>query len=140
MTSNGKTDMTLHQWNFRKCKQRGFTLLEVIVALAITGFILGSLFTLVGQSKQLSWRAEESLIRATQIRTAANFALLEDEYNDVEPILVDEIYQVRSGEFLEDPERKTQAMNYALQEFELDDPERDVTISASRWVELELPR
>ena len=41
--------------------QSGFTLLEVIVAMAITGFILGGLFSLMGGSKQLSWRSEDSL-------------------------------------------------------------------------------
>ena len=46
----------------------GFTLLEVIVALAITGFVLGGLFSLVGSSKQLTWRSQASLTRATQIR------------------------------------------------------------------------
>ena len=44
-------------------RQAGFNLLEVIVALAITGFLLGGLFSLVGGSKQLSWRSEESLVR-----------------------------------------------------------------------------
>ncbi|MBL6817064.1 MAG: type II secretion system protein, partial [Pseudomonadales bacterium] len=45
----------------------GFTLLEVIVALTITGFVLGGLFSLVGGSKQLTWRSEASLVRATEI-------------------------------------------------------------------------
>ena len=57
-------------------KQDGFTLLEVIVALAITGFILGGLFSLLGSSKQLSWRSEENLLRASRVRAATNFALL----------------------------------------------------------------
>ena len=47
--------------------QSGFTLLEVIVAMAITGFILGGLFSLMGGSKQLSWRSEDSLQRAAKI-------------------------------------------------------------------------
>ena len=38
----------------------GFTLLEVIVALAITGFVLGGLFSLVGGSKQLTWRSRRA--------------------------------------------------------------------------------
>ena len=68
----------------RKCdSQSGFTLLEVVVALAITGFVLGGLFSLVGGSKQLGWRSEESLLRATRLRAAINFALLENEYRNV---------------------------------------------------------
>ena len=66
----------------------GFTLLEVIVALTITGFVLGGLFSLVGGSKQLTWRSEASLVRATEIRAATNFALLQKgkklkKFNDV---------------------------------------------------------
>ena len=71
----------------------GFTLLEVIVALAITGFVLGGLFSLVGGSKQLTWRSQESLTRATQIRAAINFALLQNEFAEVEEILEQDAYR-----------------------------------------------
>ena len=81
----------------RSRQQRGFTLIEVIVALTITGFLLGGLFALVGGSKQLSWRAEDVLVRATQQRTAWNFALLDNEYADLEPILDEEFYTVRES-------------------------------------------
>ena len=47
--------------NRKASAERGFTLLEVIVALAITGFVLGGLFTLLGSSKQLSLRSVDSL-------------------------------------------------------------------------------
>jgi len=120
--------------------QKGFTLLEVIVALTITGFILGGLFTLVAGSKQLSWRSEESLIRAINARALINFALLENEYNEVEPILENERYEVRSRETLEDPERKTQAIVHTLQGYEVVDENRDQIISGARWLQLELPR
>lgn len=115
-------------------------MLEVIVALTITGFILGSLFSLLGGSKQLSWRSEASLIEATRLRAATNFALLQDEYTDVEAILEDDSYQIRSIGILEEPERKTQPITYTLEEYEIIDPRRDKIISASRWIQLELPR
>mgnify|MGYP001208341851 FL=1 len=121
-------------------RQAGFNLLEVIVALAITGFLLGGLFTLVGGSKQLSWRSEESLIRATQIRAATNFALLENELSEVELILDNENYSIRPVELLEDPERKTQASVHSLQAYEIVDEDREEIILGSRWVRLELPR
>jgi len=124
----------------KKATQKGFTLLEVIVALTITGFILGGLFTLVAGSKQLSWRSEESLIRAINARALINFALLENEYNEVELILENERYQVRSRDTLEDPERKTQATVHTLQAYEVVDENRDEIISGARWLQLELPR
>ena len=46
-------------------RQRGFTLLEVIVALTITAMVLGSLFALAAGSKQLAFRSGQSLNAAT---------------------------------------------------------------------------
>ena len=121
-------------------KQSGFTLLEVIVALTITGFVLGGLFSLVGGSKQLSWRSEESLIQATRIRAASNFALLENEYSEVELILQDDSYRIRVGEILEYPERKTEASVHTLQTYEIVNTDHDDIIAGSRWLQLELPQ
>lgn len=119
-------------------RQSGFTLLEVIVALTITGFVLGGLFSLVGGSKQLSWRAEESLVSATRTRAAINFALLENEYHDVELILRDDSYEIRPLDILQEPETKTQATVINLQSYEIVNTENDSFISGSRWIQLEL--
>jgi len=125
----------------RKCdSQSGFTLLEVIVALAITGFVLGGLFSLVGGSKQLGWRSAESLLRATRLRAATNFALLENEYRSVELILEDDSLQIVPKDILEKPERKTQPSIFTLQAFEIVDDDRDEVITGSRWVQLDLPQ
>ncbi len=124
----------------RHPSQTGFTLLEVIVALTITGFVLGSLFSLVGGSKQLSWRSEESLIRATRARAAINFAMLENEFHDVELILEDDSYEARGQGLLEDPERKTQATAFALQAVEVIDRDREEIIVGNRWIQLDLPQ
>ena len=124
----------------RRHAEQGFTLLEVIVALAITGFVLGSLFSLVGGSKQLTWRSEESLLRATELRAVTNFALLQNEYRDVEPILQNDSYEIRAGEELEAPERKTQPMTNLLQSFEIVSTERDELVTGVRWIQSDLPR
>ena len=121
-------------------KVKGFTLLEVIVALAITGFVLGGLFALVGGSKQLTWRSESSLQRAIELRAATNFALLQNEFHDVEPILLAETYDIRAGDELETPVRKTQPSEFTLQAFEVVDEDRDEVIGGTRWIRLELPR
>lgn len=119
---------------------QGFTLLEVIVALTITGFILGGLFSLVGGSKQLTWRAEANLDRATRARAAINFALLQDEFSEVEPILEDLDYELRPLELVNPPERQTQPMTHALQRIEIIDAEREEVFAGTRWVRLELPQ
>ena len=118
----------------------GFTLLEAIVALAITGFVLGGLFSLVGGSKQLTWRSQESLTRATQIRAATNFALLQNEFAEVEEILEQDAYRVRPGEALEVPERKTQPTVHQLQAYEIVNSDRDEVIGGVRWIQLDLPQ
>jgi len=118
----------------------GFTLLEVIVALAITGFLLGGLFTLLAGSKQLSWRSEASLVRAINARAAVNFALLENQRNEVEAVLDNARYRVAGGELLEDPERKTQAIQFSLEEFEVVDELREELLTGTRFVLLEVPR
>lgn len=119
---------------------RGFTLLEVIVALAITGFVLGSLFSLVGGSKQLTWRSQDSLIRATELRAVTNFALLQDEFRNLDPILEIDGYSLVSGEELEAPERKTQPTVYALQSYEIFNQETEQSVEGTRWIRLDLPR
>ena len=118
----------------------GFTLLEVIIALAITGLVLGGLFSLVGGSKQLTWRSQESLKRATQIRAATNFALLQNEFAEVEEILEQGAYRARPGEVLEAPERKTQPTMHQLQSYEIVNSDRDEVIDGVRWIQLDLPQ
>lgn len=120
--------------------QSGFTLLEVMIALTITGFVLGGLFTLAGGSKQLAWRSQDSLREAIQARAQINFGLLDDEYGELQPVLSDSPFSILSGEMLEPPERKTQATIFALQSFDIHNERSDETLTASRWVRLELPQ
>lgn len=123
--------------NFRQ--QRGFTLLEVMVALTITGMVLGSLFALAGGSKQLAFRSAQSLDIAIEARAAINFALLQDEYREVEQIIEgEERFSIRANEYLEPVPRKTGPSNFKLQSYEVIDEDTDESISGTRWVKLEL--
>lgn len=121
-------------------RQHGFTLLEVLVALTITGMLLGSLFALAGGSKQLAFRAGESLDVAIAARAAVQFALLQDEYGEVEEILEGEKrFEIRAGDYLEPVERKTEPMYFKLQHYEIVDEESDERIVGTRWIRLALP-
>lgn len=119
--------------------QTGFTLLEVIVALTITGMVLGGLFTLAAGSKQLAFRSGTSLTRALEARAAINFALLQDEYSDVEEILKPTDFESHSEDRLGAVLRKTEQITYALQEFEVVNERTDEVVTGTRWARLELP-
>lgn len=119
--------------------QRGFTLLEVIVALTITALVLGSLFALAAGSKQLALRSGQSLNAAIAARAKINFALIEDEYAEVEIAIDEERFRIRAEEYLDPVARKTEPITYKLQHFEVLDTRSDEAVRGTRWVRLELP-
>jgi prepilin-type N-terminal cleavage/methylation domain-containing protein len=119
-------------------RHRGFTLLEVMVALTITGMALGGLFGVIAGNKRLAWRSEEALVRTMQIRGIINFSQLNDERGEV---MVDFEYDevdILTGFELEMPERKTQASRLALRHYEVRDELGDIIVVGTYWVELEL--
>ena len=119
-------------------KARGFTLIEVMVALTITGFLLGGLFALVAGSKRLSSRAETALARSLQQRAAFNAALLDNDFADLDSFLstASADYRVVELDELEFPDRQTQPLPYALQALELQSPDGDTEVVAIRWQRL----
>lgn len=119
-------------------KARGFTLIEVMVALTITGFLLGGLFALVAGSKRLSSRAETALARSLQQRAAFNAALLDNDFADLDSFLstASADYRVVELDQLEFPDRQTQPLPYALQALELQSPDGDTEVVATRWQRL----
>jgi len=124
----------------RAATQQGFTLLEVLVALTITGMVLGSLFALAAGSKQLAFRSGQSLDVAIDARAHVQFALLQDEYGEVEEILEgEERFAIRANDYLEPVIRKTEPMPFKLQHYDILDEETDERLSGTRWVRLELP-
>ena len=121
-------------------RQRGFTLLEVVIALTITSLVLGSLFALAAGSKQLALRSQEQLQEAIHTRAVTHFALLDDQYRALEPVLVNNPYRIAQGQLLEDPLRRTAPTLYLLETYQLIDPDRDEPITGTRWVRFDLPR
>lgn len=109
-----------------------------MVALTITGFLLGGLFTLVAGSKRLSAQAETALARSLQQRAAFNAALLDNDFAELDSFLSTNSAEYRVVELdeLELPDRQTQALPYALQAIELQSPDGDVEVVATRWQRL----
>ena len=116
----------------------GFTLLEVMVALTITGMVLGGLFGVIAGNKRLAWSSEASLVETMQARSMINFAQLNDERGDVFINFENDELVIIPGYELEPPERKTQATRQALRQYEVIDEEGELITSGTYWVELDL--
>ena len=99
--------------------------------------VLGSLFALAAGSKQLAFRSGQSLNTAIAERAKINFALLQDEYADVEIAIDDERFRIRPEEYLDPVTRKTETSIYKLQHFEVVDERTDEAVQGTRWIKLE---
>ena len=126
----------------RPDRQSGFTLLEVMIALTITGLVLGGLLSLSAGSKRLAVSAQDTLQEAVQRRAAIQFAQLEMRGGDLEPL--DRPgrlrFTVQPGELLPDPIRRTMPSTWLLQRYELEDADSDDTLTGTRWIESDVPR
>ncbi len=117
----------------------GFTLLEVMVAMTITGMAMGALFGVIAGNKRLAWRAEETLVKTMQARSLINFSQLNDEQGEVYINFENEDLLIDSGYELEVPSRKTQATTGALRQYEVIDEFGELITSGTYWIELDLP-
>jgi prepilin-type N-terminal cleavage/methylation domain-containing protein len=135
---NISSHMTRPTQQEKSARQGGFTLLEVMVALTITGMALGSLFGIIAGNKRLAWRSEESLVKTMQARSLINFSQLNDERGEASVDFENRDLIINSGYELEIPERKTQASRLALREYEVFDEVGELITTGTYWVELEL--
>lgn len=119
---------------------RGFTLLEVMVALTITSLVLGGLFSLAAGSKQLAVRTQATLQQTMAARAQINFALLDNGYRDIEAIIDNDRYQIEAVEILPDVLRRTAPMNDLLQSYQIIDSNTGEVIDGVRWIRLDLPQ
>src|SRR5688500_19407599 len=92
----------------------GFTLLEVLVAMTITGLALGGLFGVVAGNKRLAWRSEQALLESMQVRSLINFTQLNNERGELIVDFENTELQLEDGIELEVPERKSMGTTQAL--------------------------
>jgi prepilin-type N-terminal cleavage/methylation domain-containing protein len=118
---------------------RGFTLLEVLVALTITGFALGALLGVIGGNKRLAWRSEAVLLEATRARVEINLAQLTHTTGAVPRELPAQDLNLENVLELEAPERKTQGSMAALRRFEVRDADDEVLSAGVHWMQLTRP-
>jgi len=122
----------------KKIKQTGFTLLEVLVALAIVGIALGSVFGLLAGSKRLAFKAVDDIERTLFLRSAINAAqvLEEPEYPEL-PERYKSSLTLQTDELLEKPERQTRAMRLGLEVYILRDDEKGIELKTVRLKKLD---
>lgn len=120
---------------------RGFTLLEVLVALTIAGLALGGIFAVIGGNKRLAWRAEDTLLRSMQVRSLINQAQLDDLRGELPLAAESPDLRIDAGIELEEPEddRALPGTVHKLRAYELRDANGEVVASGTYWVELDLP-
>lgn len=124
----------------RPGRLRGFTLLEVLVALTIAGMALGGLFSVIGGNKRLAWRSEDTLVRTMDVRSLVNQAQLDDTRGEFPLARVVPGLTLESGIELEEPEERTlQGTVHKLRGYALRDANGEVVASGTYWVELDVP-
>ena len=118
---------------------RGFTLLEVMVALTITGLALGGLFGVVAGNKRLAWRSEQALLASMQVRSLINSTQLNDQRGDVSIEFEKSTFALSDDIEIEVPERKTMGTTQALRAYEIRNANDEIVASGSYRVILDLP-
>ncbi len=118
----------------------GFTLLEVMVALTITGMALGGLFSVIAGNKRLAWNSEQALVRSMHVRSLINFSQLNNARGEIAVDFVSPEFSLRTELEMETPPRKTMATLQALEAYDVVDAAGEVVAQGSYWVELDLPR
>src|SRR5687768_6338757 len=119
--------------NFRS-NARGFTLLEVLVALTITGMALGGLFGVVAGNKRLAWSSEQALLDSMQVRSLINFTQLNDERGEITIDFENTALQLADELEFDVPDRKTMGTTLALRGYEIRDENDEIVTRGSHWV------
>lgn len=131
--------MAIDRGQKRHCRQCGFTLLEVLVALTIAGMALGALIGVIGGNKQLAWRTEAALVESARLRSHINLAQLNNGRTDLRVDFGEHGYVLHDDIAVPAPPRKTQGSIHALRAYEIRDKNGEALVTGTYWVELSLP-
>lgn len=119
---------------------RGFTLLEVLIALTICATALAFLFAVIAGSKDLTFRALGAVKRGDEVRQLVSLTRFVDSAAEllVEP--PESSYRLDlEGEELDVPVRKTSTTTQAIRQYEIKNADGDVVYRGYYWITLEEP-
>lgn len=132
--------MTRRARRSRRRAQRGFTLLEVLIALTICATALAFLFTAIAGSKDLTFRANRALERGDELRRLATLSRLVDQRGELLVEAPESDYRVDlDGEALDAPVRKTATTTQAIRQYQIENADGDVVFRGYYWITLEEP-
>jgi prepilin-type N-terminal cleavage/methylation domain-containing protein len=117
--------------------QQGFTLLEVIIALAIVAMVLGTTFSLLAGSKRLAFKAADDIGEVIFLRSAINVAQI--DYPELPKRYADGA-ELKTEELLEKPEEQTRPISIGLEPYIWKNKQRGLDIVTIRWKKLDTTR
>lgn len=125
--------------------QRGFTILEVLLALAITALALGSIMSLAAGSKRLAFKAEENLNEILFLRAALNIGILQRKSDYPKyPVEYAEKITIESGALVDKVPRQTKSILYALETYQINEKQSngkpETLLDGLRWKKLDTLR
>jgi general secretion pathway protein I len=113
----------------------GFSLLEVLVAIAIVGMVLGTAFGLLAGSRRLAFHALDDIEQTVFLRAAINSYQIHEEPDYPEsPERYKKSLDVETDKPLEKPDTLARPMRLALKPYTLRDDEKDIEITNFRLI------
>jgi prepilin-type N-terminal cleavage/methylation domain-containing protein len=113
---------------------KGFTLLEVLIAITLTGLVMGSLFALQSQNKKLTIHSLDALDRISEERAIINSAWIGLDINDNKNYQLDNIRFVETPETLEKQAVKIKTLKYKLESVDIKGTSQEILFSTTRLV------
>jgi len=115
-------------------KDIGFTLLEVLIAISLTGLVMGSLFAMQSQNKQLTFRSLSALDRLTEQREFINSAWIGLTPKSNNLYHIENAKIVDMSETLGKKQKSTKKLNVQLQSIDITDSSQQTLFSTIRLV------
>jgi len=114
-------------------KSKGFTLLEVLIAITLTGLVMGSLFALQSQNKKLTIRSLSALDRLTEERALINAAWigLKPQHQSY---FIENIKTVPFPEYSEEKKSHIKNIKYQLESVDITDASHQTLFSTMHLV------
>jgi prepilin-type N-terminal cleavage/methylation domain-containing protein len=118
---------------YNKQRSNGFTLLEVLIAITLTGLVMGSLFAMQSQNKQLTFRSLAALDRITEQRALINAAWIGLKQEQQKNYYIENSKIVDIPETLENQQGYIKSLKFQLQSLDITDSSHQVLFSTMRF-------